>query len=69
MSTDTEPDTRCGYRENDRDCRADPYLEIPIDGKLVKLCKRHLRPEFHPADIRKKLPGKIETALRRLAAR
>jgi hypothetical protein len=55
----------CDYHEHDRPCRQPAVVEIKLDGKPVKLCDRHLRPEYHPEDIRKKLPRKLATALRR----
>jgi hypothetical protein len=58
--------TRCGYHERERHCTETDTIRIMIDGKPVNLCKRHLKPEFHPEDIRKKLPGKIAQALRGL---
>ncbi len=55
----------CDYHERERKCSLAPVVEILIDGKPVKLCDRHQRPEYHPEDIRKKLPGKIARAIRR----
>lgn len=60
-----DADTRCDYHEREFRCADDAEMEIKIDGKPAKLCKRHLKPEYHPQDIRRMLPGKIAMALRR----
>lgn len=41
--------------------------KLLASGREVRFgfCKRHLRPEYHPEDIRRMLPGKIAMALRR----
>jgi hypothetical protein len=49
----------CDYHDRQRRCPESPSIEILIDGKPVKLCDRHQRPEYHPADIRAKLPAKL----------
>jgi hypothetical protein len=38
---------------------------VKIDGKETGLCDRHSRPEFHPPDLHKKLPGAVKRAARR----
>lgn len=54
----------CGYHEGNRHCGAQAIYEAKIAGRDLLLCERHIRPEFWPPDLRKKLPGR----LKRLAA-
>jgi hypothetical protein len=53
---------RCDYRERNNHCRQDAAYEVQFDGRKVRLCVRHSRPEFHPPDLHKKLPGIIRRA-------
>jgi hypothetical protein len=64
----TASSTRCGYHENGRHCPRSETVEITIDGRPVRLCARHQRPEFHPPDIQRKLPGKLAQAVRRFTS-
>ena len=59
----------CGYHEQDRACREAATVVIKISGRDVGLCDRHSRPEFHPPDLHKKLPGRLSRAVRKGAAR
>jgi hypothetical protein len=59
---------RCDYHERERHCPEPPTVEILIDGKQAKLCARHQRPEYHPDDIRRRLPGKLAQAVRRFTS-
>ena len=52
----SKSDGRCDYREVTR-CRESMVYEVQFDGRKHALCERHARPEFHPPDLHKKLPG------------
>ncbi len=54
----------CDYNEDGRRCRESGIYGVQFDGKPVRLCDRHSRPEFHPPDLHKKLPGRVKRALR-----
>lgn len=56
----------CVYRERDRDCHEPGAYEIQFSGRKNWLCERHVRPEFHPPDLRKRLPGRIQRAIKGL---
>ncbi len=63
----TEPSTlgNCEYYENYRRCANAADFEVAMLGRKVGLCDRHARPEFHPRDLHKRLPGAIRRTLRR----
>jgi hypothetical protein len=61
-----EAGARCGYYERNRHCPDPGVHQVQFDGKKYRLCERHVRPEFHPPDLHKKLPGPVKRAVRRL---
>ena len=59
----------CGYYEKNRACREAGVHQVQLDGKRRLFCERHVRPEFHPPDLHKKLPGPVKRAIRKLGER
>lgn len=58
----------CDYSENDRACHEPGIHELQMDGRALRLCKRHAEPRFWPPDLRRKLPGgPLHRAVTRLA--
>ena len=55
--------SECGYTERGRACHEPGIHEVQFDGRKLRLCDRHSRPEFHPPDLRKKLPGRVQPAV------
>ena len=55
--------------ERGRACREPGVHEVQMDGKRLRLCERHVRPEFHPPDLHKKLPGAVKRVLRNYGGR
>ena len=53
----------CVYYERDRRCHETAIVTIRIGGRETPLCDRHSRPEFHPPDLHKKLPGRLKRAI------
>jgi hypothetical protein len=61
-------DQTCEYTVHDpnyRSCREPAPHLARFDGREHPLCDEHVKPKYHPPDVRKKLPGIVKRVVAR----